>query len=86
MKENLSELKDLNFYFTDDMKQTLFDMLAIQKMLESDELSYKEQKQLEKEKERLLNHFREELHANNPVEVEIVREFLQMKKEGKKYE
>ena len=86
MKENLSELKDLNFYFTDDMKQTLFDMLAIQKMLESDELSYKEQKQLEKEKERLLNHFREEFHANNPVEVEIVREFLQMKKEDKKYE
>lgn len=58
MKENLNELKDLNFYFTDDIKQTLFDMLAIQKMLESDELSYKELKQLEKEKERLLNHFR----------------------------
>lgn len=86
MKENLSELKDLNFYFTDDMKQILFDMLAIQKMLESDELSYKEQKQLEKEKERLLNHFREELHANNPVEVESVREFLQMKKEDNKNE
>lgn len=86
MKENLSELKDLNFYFTDDMKQTLFDMLAIQKMLESDELSYKELKQLEEEKERLLNHFREELHANNPVEVEIVKEFLQMKKEENKNE
>ena len=50
MKENLNELKDLNFYFTDDMKQTMFDMLAIQKMLESDELSYKELKQLKKEK------------------------------------
>lgn len=86
MKENLSELKDLNFYFTDDMKQTLFDMLSIQKILESDELSYKELKQLEKEKERLLNHFREELYANNSVEVEIVREFLQMKKEDKKNE
>lgn len=86
MKENLNELKDLNFYFTDDMKQALFDMLAIQQMLESDELSYKEIKQLEKEKERLLNHFREELHVNNPVEVEIVREFLQMKKEENKNE
>ena len=61
-------------------------MLAIQKMLESDELSYKELKQLEKEKERLLNHFREELHVNNSVEVEIVREFLQMKKEENKNE
>lgn len=83
MKENLTELKDLNFYFTDDMKQTLFDMLTIQKMLESDNLSYKELRQLEKEKEKLLKHFREELHVNNLVEVEIVREFLQMKKEEK---
>ena len=86
MEEKLKDLKDSNFYFTDDMKQTLFDMLSIQKILESDELSYKELKQLEKEKERLLNHFREELYANNPVEVEIVREFLQMKKEDKNNE
>lgn len=74
MKENLTELKDLNFYFIDDLKQTLFDMLTIQKMLECDDLSYKE---------RLLEHYRNELHANNPVEVEIVRNFSQMKKNGK---
>ena len=79
MDNNLDELKDLNFYFTDDMKQTLFDMVAIQNMLDHEELNYKELKQLENEKFRLLNHFREELQANNPVEDEIVREFLQMK-------
>lgn len=79
MDNNLDELKDLNFYFMDDMKQTLFDMVAIQNMLDHEELNYKELKQLENEKLRLLNHFREELQANNPVEVEIVREFLQMK-------
>lgn len=61
MKENLSELKDLNFYFTDNMKQTLFDMMAIQKLLESDDLDYREQKELEKEKNRLLDIFRTEL-------------------------
>lgn len=86
MEENLKEIEDLRFYFTDDMKQTLFDMLTIQNMLDNEDLSYKEIKQLEKEKERLLNHFREELHANNPVEVAIVREFLQMKKEDNQYE
>lgn len=43
MKENLNELKDLNFYFTDNMKQNLFDMMAIQKLLESDDLNYKQQ-------------------------------------------
>ena len=79
MDERLEPIKDLNFYFTDDMKKTLFDMIAIQNMLDNEELNYKELKQLEKEKERLLNHFREELQSNNPVEVEIVREFLQMK-------
>ena len=84
MEEKLKDLKDLNFIFTDDMKQTLFDMMAIQKLLESDDLDYREQKELEKEKNRLLDIFRIELQENNPVEVSIVRAFLQMKEDGKK--
>ena len=84
MEENLKDLKDVNFYFTDNMKQTLFDMMAIQKLLESDDLDYKQQKELEKEKNRLLDIFRTELQENNPVEVSIVRAFLQMKEDGKK--
>lgn len=84
MEEKLKDLKDLNFYFTDNMKQTLFDMLAIQKLLVSDDLNYKQQKELEKEKNRLLDIFRIELQENNPVEVSIVRAFLQMKEDGKK--
>ena len=81
MEEKLKDLKDLNFYFTDNMKQTLFDMMAIQKNLESDDLNYKQQKELEKEKNRLLDIFRTELQENNPVEVSIVRVFLQMKED-----
>ena len=65
MEEKLKDLKDLNFYFTDNMKQTLFDMMAIQKLLESDDLDYKQQKELEKEKNRLLDIFRTELQENN---------------------
>lgn len=84
MEEKLKDLKDLNFYFTDNMKQTLFDMMAIQKLLESDDLDYKQQKELEKEKNRLLDIFRKELQENNPVEVSIVRAFLQMKEDGEK--
>lgn len=84
MEEKLKDLKDLNFYFTDNMKQTLFDMMAIQKLLESDDLNYKQQKELEKEKNRLLDIFRTELQENNPVEVSIVRAFLQMKEDGGK--
>ncbi len=84
MEEKLKDLKDLNFYFTDNMKQTLFDMMDIQKLLESDDLDYKQQKELEKEKNRLLDIFRTELQENNPVEVSIVRAFLQMKEDGEK--
>lgn len=84
MEEKLKGLKDLNFYFTDNMKQTLFDVMAIQKLLESDDLNYKQQKELEKEKNRLLDIFRTELQENNPVEVSIVRAFLQMEEDGEK--
>lgn len=84
MEEKLKDLKDVNFIFTDNMKQTLFDMLAIQKLLESDDLNYKQQKELEIEKNRLLDIFRIELQENNPIEVSIVRAFLQMKEDGEK--
>lgn len=84
MEEKLKDLKDLNFYFTDNMKQTLFDMMAIQKLLDSNDLNYKQQKELEKEKNRLLDIFRKELQENNPLEVSIVRAFLQMKEDGEK--
>lgn len=84
MEEKLKDLKDVNFIFTDNMKQTLFDMLAIQKLLVSDDLNYKQQKGLEIEKNRLLDIFRTELQENNPIEVSIVRAFLQMKEDGEK--
>ena len=84
MEEKLKDLKDVNFIFTDNMKQTLFYMLAIQKLLESDDLNYKQQKELEIEKNRLLDIFRTELQENNPIEVSIVRAFLQMKEDGEK--
>ena len=84
MEEKLKDLKNVNFIFTDNMKQTLFDMMAIQKLLESDDLNYKQQKELEKEKNRLLDIFRTELQENNPVEVSIVRAFLQMKEDVEK--
>lgn len=80
----MKDLKDLNFYFTDNMKKTLFDMMAIQKLLDSDDLNYKQQKELEKEKNRLLDIFRKELQENNPLEVSIVRAFLQMKEDVEK--
>ena len=83
MEEKLKDLKDVNFIFIDNMKQTLFDMMAIQKLLESENLDYREQKELEKEKNILLDIFITELHENNPVEVSIVRANLNAKDSDK---
>lgn len=83
MEEDLKELEGLRFVFTDDMKETLFDMMTIQKMLEFEKLE-KQRKDLENEKQRLLEHFRKEFQENNPIEVSIVRTFLNMKKEERK--
>ena len=83
MEEKLKDLKDVNFIFIDNMKQTLFDMMAIQKLLESEDLDYREQKELEKEKNILLDIFITELHENNPVEVSIVRANLNAKDSDK---
>lgn len=59
-------------------------MMAIQKLLDSDDLNYKEQKEPEKEKNRLLDIFRKELQENNPLEVSIVKAFLQIKEDVEK--
>lgn len=60
-------------------------MMTIQKMLEIEELDKKQQQRnLENEKQRLLEHFRKELQENNTVEVSIVKAFLDIKKEERK--
>lgn len=83
-EDDLKKLKGINFHITDEMKENLFNTMVIQKMLENEELSKKERKQLEKEKERLVEEFRRGLHENNPVEVSLVRTFLQMKNDERK--
>lgn len=74
--EKLNPIKDLEFTITDDMKETIFEMLTIQQMLNSKELSKRERKMLEKQKQDLLNKFRTKLQQLNPTQTIIVRQFL----------
>lgn len=74
--EKLNPIKDLEFTITDDMKETIFEMLTIQQMLNSDELSKRERKMLEKQKQDLLNKFKTKLQQLNPTQTIIVRQFL----------
>ena len=64
--EKLNPIKDLEFVITDDMKETIFEMLTMQQMLNSDELDKRERKILEKQKQDLLNKFKTKLQQLNP--------------------
>ena len=74
--EKLNPIKDLQFTITEDMKETIFQLLVIQQMLDSEKLSKRERKMLEKQKFELLDDFRTKLQQLNPTQTIIVRQFL----------
>lgn len=78
--EKLNPIKDLEFVITDDMKETIFEMLTIQQLLNKEELSKRERKMLEKQKQDLLNKFKTKLQELNPTQTIIVRQFLSSQK------
>lgn len=78
--EKLNLIKDLEFVITDDMKETIFQMLTIQQLLNKEELSKRERKMLEKQKQDLLNKFKTKLQELNPTQTIIVRQFLSSQK------
>ena len=83
MEKDLEKLKGLNFRLTEDMKKTMTDMIVIQKILDNEKLSPEQIKELQKEKERLISNFRDELQTNNPVEVAMVRAVLEARDSDK---
>ena len=57
-EEKLKPIKDLEFVFTEDMKENVFEMLTLQQLLDNQELSKRERKLIEKQKQKLFNKFR----------------------------
>ena len=74
--KRLEPIKDLEFTIDEEMKEITFEMLAIQQMLENEDLSKRERKMLEKHKLELIDKFRLKLQQLNPSQVAIVRTFL----------
>lgn len=77
-KKMLEDLKGLEFTMTNKMKEQLFRLIFIKQTLEDENLSFKEQKLLQKEFDSLLADFRKEFQANNKIQVHIVRKYLNM--------
>ncbi|MGN1370679.1 MAG: hypothetical protein ACI4XM_00150 [Candidatus Coprovivens sp.] len=78
-EEKLKPIKDLEFVFTEDMKENVFEMLTLQQLLDNQELSKRERKLIEKQKQKLFNKFRTRLQELNPTQTLIVRQFLNIK-------
>jgi len=78
--EKLNPIKDLEFTITDDMKETIFEMLTKQQLLNKEELSKRERKIIEKQKQKLFDEFRTKLQQLNPTQMLIVRQFLNSQK------
>ena len=78
-EEKLKPIKDLEFVFTEDMKENVFEMLTLQQLLDNQELSKRERKLIEKQKQKLFNKFRTRLQELNPTQTLIVRQFLNLK-------
>lgn len=78
--KRLEPIKDLEFVISAEMEETLLEMLAIQQILDNNEISKRERKMLEKQKMKMFDEFREKLHTLNPSQIAIARAFIGGKK------
>ena len=71
------EMKDLRFNLTENMNNTMIQMLIVNQMLkENKKLSKKERKLLEEHKNELLEVFRIEFRKNNVEQIKQYNEFM----------
>lgn len=69
-------IKDMEFTFNKKMEEEIYVLLSIQQILNSNELSKREKKMLEKLKFEILDDFRTQLHCLNPAQIRIAQVFL----------
>lgn len=82
MDENdIKNLKDLQFTITENMKEITIEMFTTKQMRDECELSKKDRKLLEKHFEKLKQQSAKELQEQNPVQTQIIRNYLSSKKE-----
>ena len=77
MDKRLEPIKDLEFNLTEDMNNTMIQMLIVNQMLkENKKLSKKERKLLEEHKNELLELFRIEFRKNNVEQIKKYNELM----------
>lgn len=69
-------LKDLKFTITQEMNDTIIEMLVIKQMLEKNDFSKREKKIVENYFHELKDYFTQELHSHNQLQIQIFRNIV----------
>ena len=75
MEKDLGRFKKLNFKLIEDMKQTIYNIIAVKETLKDKRINSDVRKELEEDKEKLVKQFTKEFQKNNKEEITKYNEF-----------
>lgn len=73
---NVNSIEELRFNLTEELNNTMIELLLTQQMLNENKLSRRDRKLLEHHKKELLEQFRLEFQRNNIEQIKLYKELI----------
>jgi hypothetical protein len=73
---NVNSIDELRFNLTEELNNTMMELLITQQMLNENKLSRRDRKLLEHHKQELLEQFRLEFQRNNIEQIKLYKELI----------
>ncbi len=73
---NVNSIEELRFNLTEELNNTMIELLITQQMLNENKLSKRDRKLLEHHKAELLEQFRVEFQRNNIEQIKLYKELI----------
>ena len=73
---NVNSIEELRFNLTEELNNTMIELLLTQQMLNENKLSRRDRKLLEHHKSELLEQFRIEFQRNNIEQIKLYKELI----------
>lgn len=73
---NVNSIEELRFNLTEELNNTMIELLLTQQMLNENKLSKRDRKLLEHHKAELLEQFRVEFQRNNIEQIKLYKELI----------
>jgi hypothetical protein len=73
---NVNSIEELRFNLTEELNNTIIELLITQQMLNENKLSKRDRKLLEHHKKELLEQFRLEFQKNNIEQIKLYKELI----------